>query len=113
MKLTHAKVNAPLGKLHVRYKNPIDNEIYEINKEISKSITYSEFKDASENFKLSACAAEFAEILRESYWAKEATLANLKDVVKSLYTNSESSDILELLGLIDKANELKQQRVEK
>ena len=113
IKLTHAKVNAPLGKLHVRYKNPIDNEIYEINKEISKSITYSEFKDASENFKLSACAAEFAEILRESYWAKEATLANLKDVVKSLYTNSESSDILELLGLIDKANELKQQRVEK
>ncbi|MEA1981675.1 MAG: von Willebrand factor type A domain-containing protein, partial [candidate division Zixibacteria bacterium] len=113
IKLTHAKVNAPLGKLHVRYKDPIDNEIYETNKEVPISITYSEFKDASENFKLSACAAEFAEILRESYWAKEATLADLKDVVKKLYANSESSDILELLSLIDKANELKQQRVEK
>ncbi len=112
IKLTHAKVNAPLGKLYIRYKDPVDNEIYEISKEISCSVTYSEFKDASENFKLSACAAEFAEILRDSYWAKEATLSDLKDVVKELYADSESSDILELLSLIDKANELKQQRAE-
>ncbi len=113
IKLTHNKINAPMGTLFVRYKDPSFGEVTEISREISNKVTYSEFNEASADFKLAACAAEFAEILRESYWAKGSSLQDVKDEVKKMLDDNDSNETIELLSLITKASEYKSQRAER
>ena len=51
--------------------------------------------------------AEFAEILRKSYWAKDATLEPVLEHAQQLNTEFKSdADVIELVDLISKAKQL-------
>jgi Ca-activated chloride channel family protein len=58
----------------VRYADPDTDEVTEISRSISPADFASDFFEASYRFQLDAVVAEFAEILRDSYWAKESSL---------------------------------------
>jgi Ca-activated chloride channel family protein len=59
------------------------------------------------DFRLATVAAEFAEILRKSYWAKGAKLSDtLHRAQALLHERSGDADIIELVDLISKANQL-------
>ena len=62
---------------------------------------------ASSDFKLAATAAEFAEILRKSYWAKGATLETVLERAQQLSKEFKGdADVIELVDLISKAKRL-------
>ena len=66
--------------------------------------------DCSSNFRLAATAAEFAEILRKSYWAKGATLGSVLERAQKLNQDfAGNADVIELVDLISKANKLMKQ----
>ena len=67
-----------LGTVFVRYQDPDSSEVLEISRTLQHSELSSGFEDASPRFQLAAVVAEYAEILRESYWAQDG---NLEDVV--------------------------------
>lgn len=63
--------------VRVRYADPENGEVSEINRNISQAEFAEGFEDASPRFQFAAVVAEFAELLRESYWARENSLQAL------------------------------------
>ena len=52
---------------------------------------------------LAACAAEFAEILRRSYWARGHKLTDPAALARCCRNVGRGDDVKELIRLIDKA----------
>ncbi len=98
-----------VGTVYVRYHDPDGEEVTEVNRTIERTVFHDEFSRSTNGFKLAAAAAEFAEILRESYWAKGSDLADVLTLAKEIALESESSDVIELLGLVSKAGQYRDQ----
>jgi hypothetical protein len=65
------------------------------------------FDDSSKQFRLAATVAEFAEILRSSYWAKGATLEPVLQQAQTLCGEFKgNADVIELVDLVSKAKQL-------
>ncbi len=69
--------------VYVRYKDPISNAVTEINQSTPTNKLNAKTQMSNE-FALAASAAEMAEILRGSYWAKEADLAAVVQRIEKL-----------------------------
>ena len=69
----------------------------------SVSQLHESFDAAPATFRLAAAVAEFAEILRESYWAKDGSLDSVHQVVKNAFREIDSEDVVELMYLVNKA----------
>jgi len=78
-----------LGQVRLRWEAPRHDiaragEITEIAAPLPRAALADRFGDASPRLRLQAAVAEFAEILRGSFWAKESTLSDLVPVVDGL-----------------------------
>ena len=63
-----------IGTVYMRYEDVGLNEVVEISQEFHHSDLATAFEAAAPTFQLSAVVAEFAEVLRGSYWAREGNL---------------------------------------
>ena len=52
----------------------IDAEVVEIAQSLAGRDAHLSFTDGSATFQLSAVVAEYAELLRDSYWARESSI---------------------------------------
>lgn len=95
----------------VRYKDPDTYEVTEIATDFGSPDIQANPKVISPSFGLATVVTEFAEILRESYWAKGALLEDT--LLKAQRLSSElpgEADVIELVDLISKANRYLQQK---
>lgn len=92
---------ADLGTVYIRYKNPQMDEVTEIRTPIRHNMFCSEFRYSSDDFKLAVASAEFAEILRESVWARGSNLSDVRDVLDEI--DRDDRQIAELKNLINLA----------
>jgi len=113
IKLCKGVSSSNVGTIYIRYKDPDSNEVTEISRRISRSVFSNELANASMQFKLAAAAAEFAEILRKSYWAKGSELKDVLALVKEISNKTDSPEVIELMSLISKAQQYEQQLAEK
>lgn len=93
----------------VRYKsaNVKDDEAREVSRDIDSDDFEKSFDSTSTDFKLAAGVAEFAEILKKSYWARGNHFSDVMPVIQSVMRKRENdADVIELLDLISKANKL-------
>ena len=92
---------------YVRYKDADTREVTEFQSSIALNDFNESFETTSGKFKLAATVAEFAEILRKSYWAKGATLDTVLQCAQQLSGDFDNDpDIIELTDLISKAGQL-------
>ena len=63
-----------IGTVYMRYEDVGLNEVVEINQEFHHGDLAAAFEETPPTFQLSAVVAEFAEVLRGSYWAREGNL---------------------------------------
>ena len=80
-----------------------------LEKTSSSSDLHESFETASAPFRLAAAVAEFAEILRESYWAKDGSFEDVRRVVKGVFPEFDNEQVVELIYLLGKAIEYKAQ----
>jgi Ca-activated chloride channel family protein len=107
LKLWKAK-QGRLAEVHIRYADPDSGMVREIQKEIRASDLRGSFSAASSAFMLAALVAEFAEILRESYWARDGELDPVLALAHGLPDRlRKRTDVVELIDLIAKAREMK------
>ncbi len=105
-------VEGKLGTVYMRYEDVGLNEIVEINREFQYEELGTSFEEAPPTFQLSAVVAEFAEVLRGSYWAREGSLQAVADharrVQRMLADSTEVADFaslaIEAAGLAAEAN---------
>ncbi|MCH7689517.1 MAG: von Willebrand factor type A domain-containing protein [candidate division Zixibacteria bacterium] len=98
-----------IGKIYIRYKNPETGFVEEINRPIETKIFDRNFAFSSPDYKLAAAAAEFSEIMRESYWARGSDLDDVLSLAGDVYNQTGQDDVLELMNLVTKARQLKQE----
>lgn len=104
----HPGKQGKAATVFIRYKDPENNKVTEFNKSIDTGRFGKSFETASDSFKLAACVAEFAEIMKNSYWAKESKIQDVLTVVKSLGANyKDNPDVKELINLMATAERLK------
>lgn len=91
---------------YIRYKDPDTFEVTEVSADFNAA-QIAQSDAISNAFALSSVVTEFAEILRESYWAKGADLADTLARVEMMYENNpDDPDIAELKDLITRATQL-------
>ena len=79
-------VEGNIGTVYMRYEDVGLNEVVEINQEFHHSDLATDFEETPPTFQLSAVVAEFAEVLRGSYWAREGNLQAVADEARRVQT---------------------------
>jgi Ca-activated chloride channel homolog len=105
-----ARPAMPLATLHLRYRSVETGRVEEVAKPLRVGDLARSFEQASPALRLAAVTAEFAEILRGSYWAKEASLADVlrrsRELAASLGGTTEGPRVRELADLVLRATQL-------
>lgn len=97
----HDQGRGRLGTVYMRYEDAGTGKIIELNRDLRSDQLYTRFSDASARFQLAAVVAEYAEVLRQSYWAQNGSLADVaKEArrVRSLFR--QSADAAEFAELV-------------
>ncbi len=111
----HENADGKLATVFVRHEDPDTQKVTEVNEDISTDELKSTFVETSPEFQLVASVAEFAEILRDSFWAKEGNIATVQQTIEGVLPHIKSKSPQdrqrneELLKLVIKARNLKEQ----
>ena len=100
----HEASEGLVGTVYVRYQDPDSYEITEISRDLGFSELVSKFEQASPRFQLAATVAEYAEVLRESYWAQDGSLEHVAAMAESVrLLLPEDPDVAEFAALVAEA----------
>ncbi len=93
-----------LATVRIRYEDPETGKVTEEVRGLRLSEVERRLRDADPTFRMDAAAAEFAEILRHSYWAKDGDLAGVVGLAKEAGRElGGREDVEELVGLTETA----------
>ena len=103
-----------LATVRLRYAKPEYEgagapQVREIAQRFDAAALGRKFEDATPRFRLDAAVAQFAEILRGSYWAKEGRLSDVLSVARSAAGSLHDGASAEFVTLVQKAAELSAQ----
>ncbi|MBK9975067.1 MAG: von Willebrand factor type A domain-containing protein [Planctomycetes bacterium] len=97
--------NGALATTTVRWKHDEQEEYSEARQEaFTKDIRT--WEQAPANLRLAASVAEFAELLRHSYWAKNGSFDPVLADLKQVIALTDDNEVLDLTKLVAKAREL-------
>ncbi|RKU05742.1 hypothetical protein C6502_22715 [Candidatus Poribacteria bacterium] len=105
----HPDATGKMATVSIRYADADSHRVTEVSEEITVSQLHESFDTAPATFRLAAAVAEFAEILRESYWAKDGSLDVAHQVVKDAFPEIDHEGVVELMYLVNKAISFKAQ----
>ncbi len=108
----HEGAIGQLATVFIRHEDPDTHQVEEISEDIFSTELADAFEDASPEFQLAASVAEFAEILRESFWAQEGSLNAVHQVIERLLPRIHSEGGDELMHLVTQAARLKARNLE-
>ena len=90
--------------LHLRYKSKETGRVVELEHDLRLSDVAGSWDAAPRGLKLASLVAEFAELLKGNYWAKDGDLAEVLRRARGLATDERTA---ELVSLVEKAERLK------
>lgn len=95
-----------LGAVYIRWKDAdYAEEVSEVRAPIRAADLNSSFSATSHDFRLAAAAAEFGEILRKSYWARESSLESVLELCRRLEREKGSREVDELIRMVSVAGD--------
>ena len=112
----HPTAVGKLATVSIRHEDPDTGHVTEVNESIATDALKGTFEEATPTFQLAASVAEFAEILRGSFWAQKGSLEDvcqtLEGVLPHLETKTREHRLRneELLSLVRKAHRLKAEK---
>ena len=99
----HEDALGKLATVFIRHENPDTRHVAEISEDIFAAELEGTFEDASPEFQLVATIAEFAEILRESFWAQEGSLDVVRQTLEGILPQIHTERVGELMNLVIQA----------
>ena len=103
----HEGATGQLATVFIRHEDPDTRRISEINEDIFSTQLRDNFEEASAEFQLAATIAEFAEILRESFWAQEGSLEAVSQSIEGIAPQVRNERVDELRHLVNRATRFK------
>ncbi len=108
----HESAVGQLATVSVRHEDPDSRQVTEVSKNIFAAELEDAFEEASPEFQLVAAIAEFAEILRGSFWAQEGSLEAVHQVIEGILPQIQVERSDELMHLVSQAARSKVRNVE-
>ncbi|MCD6289275.1 MAG: von Willebrand factor type A domain-containing protein [Anaerolineae bacterium] len=103
----HDGAEGRVATVFIRYQDPDTGEVTEIQQSLGTSDILPTFEEAPLSFQLDAAVAEFAEVLRKSYWAQNTRLRDVLALAQRVSAAMpDDADVTELVYLISQANRL-------
>jgi Ca-activated chloride channel family protein len=101
--LDGADADGVVATVYIRYQDADTREVVELSQAITTADLLPSLDEAPADFRLHAAAAEFAELLRDSYWAQDgsymAVLELAAPLVDEMPGNAEVAEFVELIRL--------------
>jgi len=95
--------------VYLRWEDPNTGTVTQISRSAARNDLSDEFAESDPRFQMTAVVAQYAEILRQSYWAKDAGI-ELEDVARDAQRIAEylprDQDVQEFVHLAAKAVDL-------
>jgi len=99
-----AGARGTIADVHLRWKNPDSLRSVEISRRFSTDQMAASFNRTDPHFQWSVLVAEYAEILRDSYWARNVSLAAvLQEAERVSNRLNEDEDVYEFVNLARQA----------
>jgi Ca-activated chloride channel family protein len=96
-----------IATVAMRWQDPDTHQVVELSKDFDSSELAYEFRDADPYFQRSVVVAEFAEILKRSYWAEGSSLSSVyREAQRVSEYLSRDEDMGEFMELIRRASGL-------
>lgn len=80
----HDDAEGNIATTYVRYEDGETRDVVEINADFSTDDVMADMNEAPMSFFIQACIAEFGELLRGSYWAREGSYADVLAMMEAV-----------------------------
>ncbi len=98
----------PLATVRLRYRDADSDTVVESEQGLLRGELAPSFAAADPHLQLDAVVAEYSEILRESYWAKESSLETVQQLAAEYFTPlKQNEEVAEFLDLLNRAVQLR------
>jgi Ca-activated chloride channel family protein len=102
-----ANPRGDLGRIFLRYRDAGTGRVEEVNYPLSPGVLATDLDDTSDRFRFTAAVAETAELLRESYWARNGSYEEVRRLLAGLSPAFRARPAYrELLELVARAQAL-------
>jgi Ca-activated chloride channel homolog len=96
-----------IATVYLRWRDPDTGEVVELSKDFNSREMERDFEDADPYFQWAVVVAEYAEVLRKSYWAQDSSFGDVLVEARRIAERlPRDPDVEEFLGLVRKANRL-------
>jgi Ca-activated chloride channel family protein len=93
--------------VYVRYEDPDTGEVTETAQSLDQADLSPIFEEMPARFRLAAAVAEYAEILRHSYWAQDSSLATVAGLARQVAAALPNDpDVAEFAALVEQASQI-------
>jgi Ca-activated chloride channel family protein len=97
-----------IATVHLRWEDPETHDVTEKSQDFDTRQMAEDFRATDPHFQLAVIVAEYAEILRDSYWAQDSSLRNVLDEAYRLSDQlPRDKDVTEFVDLVRRASELR------
>jgi Ca-activated chloride channel family protein len=101
----HPETDGRVATIYLRWEDPEAHEVVEINQDFDSGDMAESFSAASPRFQLDVVVAEYAEILRSSYWAEGSTLSAVLEEAEAVSRLlPDDPDVAEFADLVRQAS---------
>jgi len=104
----HPEASGRIATVLLRWKDPETHDVTEKSQDFSTDQMADNFYEANLHFQWAVVVAEYAEILRDSYWAQDSSLSS---VLEEAYRISDQlpkdKDVSEFVDLVRQASEMR------
>ncbi len=105
--IAHPRWNGRVATIRLRWRDPESDRWEEITEQVEAHDLEGDFDRASSSFQLAVAAAEFAEILHRSPWAKERSLDWVLEIARGVEGDvADRKEVRELVDLVERARRL-------
>jgi Ca-activated chloride channel family protein len=93
--------------VYVRYEDPDTGEVSEIARSLDRAGFSPNFAEMPARFRLAAAVAEYAELLRHSYWSREGSLGAVLELTQAVAAELPNDpDVAEFAELVAQAKQI-------
>jgi Ca-activated chloride channel family protein len=92
-----------IATVHLRWEDPDTERVREISETVYTRDLADSFYQADPYFQMDVLVAEFAEILRDSFWAQDSSIEEIYSYALELSDSLELSDFYEFVSLVESA----------
>jgi Ca-activated chloride channel family protein len=96
-----------VATVSMRWQDPDTRQVVELSQDFNSNELATEFRDADPYFQRAVVVAEYAEILKKSYWAEGSSLASVyREAQRVSEYLDRDEDMAEFMELIRRAGQL-------